>query len=273
MAVLKIHHNFNLSNNHSQRFTGLSEKPFETQKENQAASDIQELKKISDDELRFFSSLEPDKRFFNVSKKVMKTLLIAVPAIDIAASTLTMRGNLSSKLQKGVKSTAMWAGAFAAGSLVSGIKNAVNSHSEFFDNFDKKHVFASSAIDFAALFAVFTGILNSASSINNILFSKFPKISKKIETGIKEPVKNFLNKSFLNKKVILPAETYLNKNPQIARTNKLFASLLVPAIFSGVVLRYIHEAKKHDKACADNYKFLKNVNELLPQDNFGSEEI
>ena len=93
------------------------------------------------------------------------------------------------------------------------------------------------------------------------------------KTGVKEPVKNLVNKSLLNKKLILPVETYLAKKPQVAKANKLFASLLVPTIFAGVVLRYIHEAIRHDKACSDNYKFLKNVNELAAQYNKESDEI
>ena len=273
MAVLKINHNFNLSNNHSQRFTGLGEKPFETQKENQTASDIQKFKKLSDDELRFFSSLEPDRRFFNVSKNVMKTLLIAVPTIDIAASTLAKRGNLSVKLQKGVNSAAMWASAFAAGYIVSGVKKAINSRSEFFDNFDKKHAVAGTAIDFAAIYGTFALILNSARVLKNTIAAKFPAAASKISSGVKEPVKNLLNKSLLNKKLVLPVETYLDKKPQLARANKLFTSLLVPTIFTGVLLRYIHEAKRHDAACSDNYNFLKNANELATQYNKKSGEI
>lgn len=273
MAVLKINHTSNLVNNHSQRSIGFGDESLKTHKENSAVQNAQDFRKLSEDELRFFSSLEPDRRFFNVSKKVMKTLLIAVPAIDIAASTLTKRGNLSAKLLKGTKSAAMWGSAFAAGSVVSGVKKAVNSRSEFFDNFDKKHAVAGTAIDFAAIYGTFALILNSANVLKNTITSKFPAAASKINSGVKEPVKNLVNKSLLNKKLIQPVETYLAKKPQVAKANKLFASLLVPTIFAGVVLRYIHEAKRHDKACSDNYKFLKNVNELAAQYNKESDEI
>ncbi len=273
MAVLKINHTSNLVNNHSQRLISFGDESLKTHKENSAVQNGQNFRRLSDDELRFFSSLEPDRRFFNVSKNVMKTLLIAVPAIDIAVSALSRPGNLSSKIFGGIKSTAMWAGAFVAGTAVSGVKKSVNSRSEFFDNFDKKHAFAGTAIDFAAIYGAFALILNTANVLKNTLTSKFPTISAKIRSGVKEPVKNLLNKSLLNKKVVIPVENYLSKKPNIAKTNKLFASLLVPAIFSGVVLRYIHEAKRHDKACSDNYRFLKNVNELLPHDNKESGEI
>lgn len=273
MAVLKINHTSNLVNNHSQRSISFGDESFKTRKENSAVQNAQDFRKLSEDELRFFSSLEPDRRFFNVSKNVMKTLLIAVPAIDIAASTLTKRGNLSAKLLKGTKSAAMWGSAFAAGSVVSCVKKAVNSSSEFFDNFNKKHAVAGTAIDFAAIYGTFALILNSANALKNAITSKFPAAASKINSGVKEPVKNLVNKSLLNKKLILPVETYLAKKPQVAKANKLFASLLVPTIFAGVVLRYIHEAKRHDKACSDNYKFLKNVNELAVQYNKESDKI
>ena len=53
----------------------------------------------------------------------------------------------------------------------------------------------------------------------------------------------------------------------------LICSLFHTALFAGVVLRYIHKAKRHDKACSDNYKFLKNVNELAAQYNKESDKI
>ena len=56
MAVLKINHTSNLVNNHSQRSIGFGDESLKTHKENSAVQNAQDFRKLSEDELRFFSS-------------------------------------------------------------------------------------------------------------------------------------------------------------------------------------------------------------------------
>lgn len=210
-----------------------------------------EIRRFSDEELMRFSSEEPDRRFRKVSKKVVNTLLFTIPAVDIAASTIVKKGALASKLKRGALTAGIWTAAFSAGSAVQSVKKFVNSRSDFFNDFNKNHPFVATLVDFAAIFAAFTAVIQGISYLS---FNK----------NIKEPVKKFLNNSAFNKKLIKPAEEFVLKRPSIAKAGKISAVLLVPAMFTGVLARFLAEAKKRDENIVNNYVFLKHINNFIP---------
>ena len=210
-----------------------------------------EIRRFSDEELMRFSSEEPDRRFRKVSKKVVNTLLFTIPAVDIAASAIVKKGALASKLKRGLMTAGIWTAAFSAGSAVQSVKKFVNSRSDFFNDFNKNHPFVATLVDFAAIFAAFTAVIQGISYLS---FNK----------NIKEPVKKFLNNTVFNKKLIKPAEEFVLKRPSIAKAGKISAVLLVPAMFTGVLARLLAEAKKRDENIVNNYVFLKHINNFIP---------
>ena len=210
-----------------------------------------EIRRFSDEELMRFSSEEPDRRFRKVSKKVVNTLLFTIPAVDIAASAIVKKGALASKLKRGLMTAGIWTAAFSAGSAVQSVKKFVNSRSDFFNDFNKNHPFVATLVDFAAIFAAFTAVIQGISYLS---FNK----------NIKEPVKKFLNNTVFNKKLIKPAEEFVLKRPCIAKAGKISAVLLVPAMFAGVLARLLAEAKKRDENIVNNYVFLKHINNFIP---------
>ena len=210
-----------------------------------------EIRRFSDEELMRFSSEEPDRRFRKVSKKVVNTLLFTIPAVDIAASAIVKKGALASKLKRGLMTAGIWTAAFSAGAAVQSVKKFVNSRSDYFNDFNKNHPFVATLVDFAAIFAAFTAVIQGISYLS---FNK----------NIKEPVKKFLNNSAFNKKLIKPAEEFVLKRPSIAKAGKISAVLLVPAMFTGVLARLLAEAKKRDENIVNNYVFLKHINNFIP---------
>ncbi len=263
MAVSKINNTFYLSNNYQNHPVNFGNGLLQPDEDNTCKKNNSSINKLTDEEIKFYSALEPNKRFVNVSKNVYKALLV-IPLVDVVASTVTKNGTLASKVLKGSKTAAVWAAAFAAGTLISGIKSAVNSKSEFFDNVNMNHPVASTVVDIAAMYGAFAGILTSASAIKNKITSKFPAFTERLSSSVKNPVKNLLNKSLINKKIVLPSEKYLKKHVDLLKTNKLFASLVVPVLFTGVLVRYLNEAKYRDNTANENYRFLKSINDSMP---------
>ena len=265
MAVLKINNNSYLFNNYNNRFINFGDGSLEKNNFESDISQQNKFNKLSDDELKFISSIEPDNRFSKISKNVLKTMVFAIPAVDIASSILLKNGNLSSKLKNSMKTAFIWTGVFAAGSVMSQIKKSVNSQSEFLDKADKNNPFFSSLVDFTALFAAFSGVLKLGEVIRNKFPKKFPKFTERFNNSVKQPVKTFLNNSTLNKKIIRPLENYLAQKPDLLHFRKTLGMLIVPVLFTSVLIRYLKEAKTRDIACSANYEFLKGLNELLPE--------
>ena len=263
MAVSKINNTFYLSNNYQSQPINFGDSFLQPDAQNTDKKNSSSINKLSEEEIRYYSELEPNKRFINVSKNVYKALL-AIPAIDTIASTITQNGNFASKVLKGSKTAVVWTVAFAAGTLISGIKHAVNSKSEFFDNINKNYPVASTIVDIAAMYGAFAGILTGAGAIKNKITSKFPSLTEKMKNNVKKPVKNLLNKSVINKRIVIPSEKYFEKHTDLLKTKKMFASLIVPVLFTGVLVRYLNEAKYRDNTANENYKFLKSINDSMP---------
>lgn len=225
-----------------------------------------EIRKFSDNELFQISSVEPDRRFKKVSKNVVNTLLFAIPAVDIAANAIVKRGSLSSKLKQGGITAGIWAIAFASGAAVQSVKKFVNSHSEFFNDFNNKHPFLSTLADFAAIFAAFTTALNGIQYLKTGTKKLFPNAVLKFNENISKPLKNILDNSILNKKLLKSAGNFFAQKPNLAKATKISALLLVPAMFTGVLVRYLAEAKKRDENIVKNYAFLKYINDFIPDE-------
>lgn len=222
------------------------------------------VEKLSDDDLKTLASIGPNYRFGRVTQNTIKALLVTVPLLDTAVSGLVKKGNLSDKLLKSAGTAGKWGAVFAVAAAFGAVKGFVNSKSETLDKFNKKHSMISTAIDFAVLYTGFNAFLNGSKNLFEYTKNSFPKIVNGFKNVISNPLKNMLNSSFVNKKLVKPAEHFVSKHPNLAAANKVTASLLVPTMAVAVLLRFSKEAKNHDKDVQNNYQFLKGINNLLP---------
>lgn len=222
------------------------------------------IEKFSDEDLKTLASVGPDRRFGYVTKNTIKALLITVPLLDTAVSGIVKKGNLSDKLLKSVGTAGKWGAVFATAAVFGAVKGYVNSKSETLDNFNKKHSAISTVIDFAVLYTGFNALLNGSKKLFEYTKNSFPKITNGVKNVVSNPLKNFLNNSFVNKKLVKPAEQFVSRHPNLGAANKVTASLLVPTMAAAVLMRFGKEAKNHDKDVQNNYRFLKEINNLLP---------
>lgn len=225
----------------------------------------QDLRKLSDEELYFLASYDSDKRYSNVSKKSMKTMLFAIPLVDSIASGLVKKGNLSDKILKSSKTLGKWGAVFVAALAVFGIKRAVNNNSATLDNIDKEHRFLSLGIDLAAVYYTLTNALKLKDVAKKQFNAKFPKFTKNVKDFALTPLKGFINNSFINKKLVLSAERIASKKPHFVVSNKIVASLLAPVMAGAVLLRVHNEAQKRERNINNNYTALKGLNEMISQ--------
>ncbi len=222
--------------------------------------DVNSLR-MPEERLKAIASMEPNQRYAKVLTNVLNTLLIAVPVIDSAASVFVKKGNLSSKLKAGASNAGKWAAVFAAGIAVSGAKKYINSKSEKLDNFDKKHGFLSTVVDFTAIYTAFSMLSAAGKHLYYSSKNAFPRLADKMHRHVKTPLKSFINSSFVNKKIVLPMEKYSTKHPHFALTSSLAATLAAPVVAVAAVSRAVNEAKSRNEAIQANYEYIdKNYN-------------
>lgn len=218
-------------------------------------------RKFTDEELLEMASYAPDKKMYKVSKNAFKSLLIAVPALDVALTAVTKKGALASKVKSAAIVSTFWTTAFAIMLALGKTKKAVNNRSKLLDDFNKEHPFASTFVDLAAMFAVFKGALVGGNKICNFIKISMPEKVQVMKNKVVNPVKTMLNKSFVNRKAVQPFENYLEKNPVAAKAFKTTALLTVPTVILATFLRYAAEAKKRNENVENNYYILKTINE------------
>src|SRR5574344_427467 len=238
MSISKINNSFYFSNTNKQLLkSGLP--AFKGTKE---STDDLDNKKYSDEELYSMALAKPAKRFDQIAKNTALTLLVSVPIVDSVMSGLAKYGKLSSKLGKSFVTAGKWGAVFASGIAVAGIKNTVNSTFDTPDKFDKKHGFLSSVIDFAAIYTGYNLLNNTVKKVSEYTKNSFPNSVKNFQKSIIIPIRSFINNSFINKKIVKPAEQAIAKKPSLFVARNLMASLCLPVMVVAAFMRYQKEA-------------------------------
>lgn len=219
--------------------------------------------KLTDRELYEIASFVPDKKMKHVSKNVLKTLLVAVPVMDIAMSALTRQGKLATKVKSAAIVTAFWTTAFATSMVVQKVKNVVNNNSKLLDDFNKHHPFTSTFVDLAVVFGIFKASLNGIHKIANTVKEALPEKTQVLQNNVVKPLKTYLNNSVANKKIVEPFENYMMKNPSTAKAFKITSFLAVPTVILATVLRFAAELSKRNENVENNFYILKAFNENL----------
>lgn len=225
------------------------------------------LYRLDDDTLYDIASSDARNRIRKVTNNSLKTVLIGLPVADAVVSGIAHNGQLSSKLTKSASALGKWAGVFAAAAVVLGVKRAVNSKSETLDNLDKNSRFLGFAIDFGALYAAVNIFSNLGKVSKAYAETKFPKFFNSFHKYLKQPVKDILNASVINKKIVKPFENYLTKHPHHNAAMKTAAFILAPIVAIATVLRVSKEINYACNTVDENFTFLKAVNNMLPEKN------
>lgn len=217
--------------------------------------------KLSDVDLFFISSYEPDKKFTKVADNALKTLLVTIPILDTVLSGAIKSGNLSSKLFKSLSTAGKWGAVFTAGTAVAATKSIINSKVEKLDNFDKKHPLLSTFADFFAIYCTFDFLLRAGNKTLSYVDKKFPKFLSHLDKFIAQPLKSGLNKSYINNKMVIPADKFMMKRPYLASSTKLLASLIVPAMTMASIIRFDKELKNRNAQIEKNISLLRSIND------------
>ena len=222
---------------------------------------------LSDDDLMYMASIQPNKRFQQVDKNFLKTLFIAVPSIDILSTAIFNNNGLAGKLAKGAQRTGLYAGGLALGIALGLGKHFVNSKVEKLDNFNEKHGILSTGIDIAVLLSAFKYIKNNGSKLKNTVKSTFTDSIRDINLHLVSPMKNAINNSRLNKKVIIPLQdTVLKQFKGNTKILQIFASSLVPIVGIAACLKWLDEAGYRKNSVKNNFNMLKAIQNMEKED-------
>lgn len=269
MFYSKINYNFNKYQNNltskNVRSFKSADNSVDFQKDNNEPDNLEETK-FSEDEIYRLSAFVPDKKMSEVAKNTVKTMFVTIPVIDSVIAGAVKKGNLASKLKYGAINAGRWGGVIATGLSVFAAKNAVNSKVKPLDDFNKNHPILATIVDLGAICTGLNllneGIATTASSFKEL----FPKFVDKTNRHVYLPVKNVLNNSLINKKLVLPAEKFVEKRPYLGRANKLSSLMVVPAMFIASFVRYNKELKNRDEQVKSNMQFLSALNKLTSDD-------
>lgn len=216
--------------------------------------------KYKQEYINFLASYQPNTRFANVSRNVSKAMII-VPFVDTAASFLIKKGALATKLKSSAVAASIWSAAFVASGLVqSGAKSLTNI--KFFDDFNQKHPTASAVAKFTAMYGVFAGILKNVPRLGSFIAAKYPEKIVALSKKVFNPLKNALNNSLFNNKIVKPLNALADKNPIITKNLRTSAKLVAPIILLASVVRFVNEAKVRNENISNNLAILHALDEL-----------
>lgn len=256
MSISKINHNFLnkqiLKNSPSQSFINFK-----------ATGNNNTDHNMSDESLYTLSELNPNKRLSQVCTNATKTFLITIPLVNCVLNGFVAKGNLSQKIGKSLNTAGKWAGALATTVLVSAAKNYVNSKSEKLSEFDKKHNIISTLVDFVVILTAYRHLDKTAKTLVTYTKNSFPNIINKVKNNIFNPVKEYSNNSFINKKIVKPFDNYLKKNMYSKITANMVADLALPAMMLSTISRLNKEIKIHNKTINENFDTFKEINNLI----------
>ena len=263
MSLSKIN-NFNISNLPSKNFRSFkAAENFDDLPKEKETDNEQMFNKLTDDDIYQLSTFIPDKKMSKVAANTMKTVFVTIPVLDSVAAAVVKKGSLSSKLKYGTKNALRWGSVIAAGMAVVGTKAAINSKVKPLDDFDKKHPVLATIVDFSAIYTVYD-LFNRGVKTSALAFKElFPKFTNNMNNKVYNPIKNLLNNSIVNKKLVQPAEKFVEKRPYLGRTNKLSALMLAPAMLVASFVRYNREEKNRNEQVENNMKFLHAINDVI----------
>ena len=263
MSFSKIN-NFNISNLPSKNLRSFkAAENFDDLPKEKETDNEQMFNKLTDDDIYQLSTFIPDKKMSKVAANTMKTVFVTIPVLDSVAAAVVKKGSLSSKLKYGTKNALRWGSVIAAGMAVVGTKAAINSKVKPLDDFDKKHPVLSTIVDFSAIYTVYD-LFNRGVKTSALAFKElFPKFTNNMNNKVYNPIKNLLNNSIVNKKLVQPAEKFVEKRPYLGRTNKLSALMLAPAMLVASFVRYNREEKNRNEQVENNMKFLHAINDVI----------
>lgn len=240
------------------------EEPSPESKKNDELKFANDFAKLSDAELLRISAEEPSKKLKKTAKDLVKTMFVAVPLVDIAATGIITKGNLSSKLRQSIAQTGRWGAVFAAGAAIVGIKHAVNSRSEEMKNIDRNHPILAFGMDFGAILGGYMGLVGLKNISSEFIKDNYTKTVTTFKNKLADPLKTALNNSFINKKLIVPAEQKLYRKANgSGRGLAMGVSLLAPTIAIAGLLKGNSETKTTKEQIGSNYAILKQTQNLL----------
>ena len=263
MSFSKIN-NFNISNLPSNNLRSFkAAENFDDLPKEKETDNEQMFNKLTDDDIYQLSTFIPDKKMSKVAANTMKTVFVTIPVLDSVAAAVVKKGSLSTKLKYGTKNALRWGSVIAAGMAVVGTKAAINSKVKPLDDFDKKHPVLATIVDFSAIYTVYD-LFNRGVKTSALAFKElFPKFTNNMNNKVYNPIKNLLNNSIVNKKLVQPAEKFVEKRPYLGRTNKLSALMLAPAMLVASFVRYNREEKNRNEQVENNMKFLHAINDVI----------
>jgi len=215
----------------------------------------QEAKSLSPQEILYFSSIEPNKRMYNVSKNVAKTL-IALPFIDTTLTFLAKNGNLATKMKSSATTAGIWAAAGIAGVLTHAARNKLDN--KFFSDFRQNHPTISGITNFMITFAIFKMILSAPTKLVKVV-----KNPDYIKNKVIQPIKTKINNTYLNKNIIEKANTKIQNIPYLAKGINIVAKLATPVIFIATLARFMNELKTRNNNINANYELISSLQNKL----------
>ena len=223
-----------------------------------------QIERLSDSEIQKLATTAPKKRLQDVKRKSFYTLILGIPLVDSTLNAAMTSGKLYTKASAFVKNNVKWAGIFAVGAGVLGIKNDINKNIQPLNNFDKKHPAISFGIDVAALFTAYNFAGKGANALKNLAIRKYPKIFHKISNKIEKPLKLVLNHCKINNN-IRTFDKHLTKNPYAKTAGTILLTTAAPLMAISTLVRQNKEINAAINQANKNYVILKAFNSLLPE--------
>ena len=228
------------------------------------AGDLQQFAALNDEQLCYIASFEPNQKLKQTKKAVFNTIFFVVPAADVLVTSLSKNANLSGKISAGARQAGHWASLFAVGGVVLfGLKNFVNEKVPLLSEADKKLPILGFAVDFAAMSTGILGFRKLTQYASKIANKKFPKQLSYLQKNIKTPLKNALNNSIFNKKLVEPLNlrAFSSQNGW-GRSLKIAEIFLAPVLISGALLKGLTTSTQCQNDSLENYVVLKSAQNI-----------
>ena len=203
---------------------------------------------MSDRELYAAASVLPNEKFNKIRNNVAGTLIAGVPVFDTIAGGMVQKGGLSKKAAKMAGRAGIWGLVLATSLSLGLVKHNANKHSVVL------------CMDAAYIMGVMTTALTLKNKAGSVLNKKFGQQFAKI----KNPVKNLLDNSNLNKKFVLKLDNVVTK---VAKGNRapleIAAAYTAPVLGGAAIVRYWAEERTRKKNIDTNFNALKRIQTLL----------
>ena len=215
---------------------------------------------MSDRELYAAASVLPNEKFNKIRNNVAGTLIAGVPVFDTIAGGMVQKGGLSKKAAKMAGRAGIWGLVLATSLSLGLVKHNANKHSVVLNNINENHPVMRFCMDAAYIMGVMTTALTLKNKVGSVLNKKFGQQIAKI----KNPVKNLLDNSNLNKKFVLKLDNVVTK---VAKGNRapleIAAAYTAPVLGGAAIVRYCAEERTRKKNIDTNFNALKLIQTLL----------